>query len=62
MGARAVRGRSKWSDWGSDTWDIEMPAFDKASLYQKMVLRVNSLAKGVIARSKAAIALPSELV
>jgi len=24
MGARAVRGRYGWSDWGSDTWDIEM--------------------------------------
>jgi len=29
-----VRGRSVWSDGGSDTWDIEIPAFDKASLYQ----------------------------
>jgi hypothetical protein len=29
MGARAVRGRSGWSDGGSDTWDIEIPAFDK---------------------------------
>jgi hypothetical protein len=28
MGARAVRGRSRWSDGGSDTWDIEIPAFD----------------------------------
>jgi hypothetical protein len=37
MGARAVRGRFGWSDWGSDTWDIEIPAIDKASLYQKMV-------------------------
>jgi hypothetical protein len=33
MGARAVRGRSRWSDGGSDTWDIEIPSFDKASLY-----------------------------
>jgi hypothetical protein len=34
MGARAVRGRYGCSDGGSDTWDIEIPAFDKASLYQ----------------------------
>jgi hypothetical protein len=38
MGARAVRGRSGWSDGGSDTWDIEIPAFDKASLYQTMLI------------------------
>jgi len=24
MGARAVRGRYGWDDWGSDTWDIEI--------------------------------------
>jgi hypothetical protein len=40
MGARAVRGRSGLSDGGSDTWDIEIPAFDKASLYQTMVTEV----------------------
>jgi hypothetical protein len=40
MGARAVRGRSGWSDGGSDTWDIEIPAFDEASLYQTMVSSV----------------------
>jgi hypothetical protein len=40
MGARAVRGRSGWSDGGSDTWDIEIPSFDKASLYQTMVTEV----------------------
>jgi len=40
MGARAVRGRSRWSDGGSDTWDIEIPSFDKASLYQTMVTSV----------------------
>jgi len=40
MGARAVRGRYGWSDWGSDTWDIEIPAIDKASPYQKMVTEV----------------------
>jgi hypothetical protein len=38
IGARAVRGRSGWSDGGSDTWDIEIPAFDKASLYQTMLI------------------------
>jgi hypothetical protein len=37
IGARAVRGRSWASDGGSDTWDIEIPAFDEASLYQTMV-------------------------
>jgi hypothetical protein len=40
MGARAVRGSSGWSSWGSDTWDIEIPEFDKASLYQTMVTSV----------------------
>jgi hypothetical protein len=40
MGARAVRGSSFWSDGGSDTWDIEIPAFDEASLYQTMVTSV----------------------
>ncbi len=40
MGARAVRGKSGLSDGGSDTWDIEIPAFDKASLYQTMVTEV----------------------
>jgi hypothetical protein len=40
MGARAVRGKSWESFWGSDTWDIEIPAFDKASLYQTMVTSV----------------------
>jgi hypothetical protein len=40
MGARAVRGKSWESDGGSDTWDIEVPAFDKASLYQTMVTSV----------------------
>jgi hypothetical protein len=40
MGARAVRGRSGWSDGGSDTWGIEIPAFDKASLYQTIVTEV----------------------
>jgi hypothetical protein len=34
MGARAVMGSSGWSDGGSNIWDIEIPAFDKASLYQ----------------------------
>jgi hypothetical protein len=43
MGARAVRGRSRWSDGGSDTWDIEIPSFDKASLYQTMVTEVTAL-------------------
>jgi hypothetical protein len=42
MGARAVRGRSFWSALGSNTWDdMEMRAFDKASLYQKMVTKVS---------------------
>jgi hypothetical protein len=40
MGARAVRGKYGWSDGGSATWDIEIPAFDKASLYQTMVTSV----------------------
>jgi hypothetical protein len=43
MGARAVRGRSGLSDGGSDTWDIEIPSFDKASLYQTMVTEVTAL-------------------
>jgi hypothetical protein len=44
MGARAVRGRSGWSDGGSDTWDIEIPAFDKASLYQNQTMVTEVLA------------------
>jgi hypothetical protein len=43
MGARAVRGKSGCSDGGSDTWDIEIPAFDKASLYQTIVTSVPAL-------------------
>jgi hypothetical protein len=42
MGARAVRGRSGCRDEGSDTWDIEIPAFDKASLYQTIVTEVSA--------------------
>ena len=36
-------GRSFWSDGGSDTWDIEIPSFDKASLYQTLVTEVTAL-------------------
>jgi hypothetical protein len=38
IGARAVRGRYGWSDWGSDTWDdIEMK-----SVQQSITLSKNS--------------------